>query len=366
MRRFVHGSLGRSRINIEELECRAQPAQLGLGLSLHALDTPPALHASAFVSTSANATLPTHANEHAQVAVALHSHGHVGNPPTEPPTTPPTTPPTDPPGGGVGGGIGGGIGGDNGGVTNPPPGNDTPASDLGPSTTPDVFAPSAVSITFVFVRETTTPVFVATPASAALAASSLFASSGLLLPPDRTVDAATALAPATGATSDAATSSALAPVGAGRFPGATSIPYLSGDSPVAATAFEAGSRAATKAEVATENARPGAAATPVKTAHRLDRAIDAPADEAVVLAPFLVPAANPDAFAAPAADVVPVAVPIAVEEGPATWTWAAGVIGAAAGASWAARRYWLKPAPAKQPDPRAWQRYLLGADFDRS
>ena len=365
MRRFVPGSLRRSRINIEELECRAQPALFGLGVSVHTLDTPAALHASAFVGL----TLPTNANEHAQVAVALHS--HVGNPPTDPPGDGGGGGGTGGDNGGVGGGIGsgGGNGGNRGnnggngggGVTNPPPVNDPPASDPGQIVTPDVFSPSTVSVSFVFVRETTTPVFVGTPASVA---SSAFASSGLLLPPERTADATTALATATDSTAAAATSPALAPAGVGRFPGAASIPYLSAESPVAVAAFEAGSRAATKTEAATENTWPGAT-TPVKAAHRLDRATDAPADQ-VVLVPFLVPAMNPDAFAAPAADVVPVAAPIAVEEGSATWTWAVGVIGVAAGAAWAVRRYWLKPAPAKQPDPRAWQRYLLGADFDRT
>src|SRR5947209_5868085 len=78
-----------TRMTVEELECRTQPAVLNFTVSIHVLDTPASTH------TSAHVALPAQANAHAQTEIVIHFGGS-------------STLPGDSGGNGSGAGSGGG------------------------------------------------------------------------------------------------------------------------------------------------------------------------------------------------------------------------------------------------------------------
>jgi hypothetical protein len=326
----------RSRLHIEELECRAQPAVLDFTISIHVFENPAPAHEAA----SANVALPTQANQHAQTEIIIHFGGS-------------SAPPTD--SGGGSGSTGSGSGEGSGGTT---ASSGTPPAFASPSSFTLVssgFATSTPSGTFssVLAREIASQLSAAMPT---VATSFSAATLGLLLPPGQSANAATVPQTTNPAfLPNAPAAQTFASDGSRQFPGAASIPYLSDEAPVAFTQFDVPAAFAVSA-----NARP--AAVPVKASQRLDRAIEAPAD---VIAPAVLLQAPVEEEAPAADEPVALAAPVAMDEPISPWVYASVLGAAAAGTAWVVWQYWLKPPTAARPDDRAWRTYLLGLDFNR-
>jgi hypothetical protein len=340
MRRLVGRSdpSRQTRMTVEELESRAQPAVLDFTISIHVFENLAPAQAA-----SANAGLPPQANQHAQTEIVVHFGGS-------------SAPPTD--SGGSSGSTGSGSGEGSSGTS--ASSGTTPAF-TSPSSFTFVssgFATSTPNSTFssVLAREITSQLSAAMPT---VATNFTAATLGLLLPPGQPSNA-TAAPPNTTNPAflpNAVAAQAFVSEGSRQFPGAASIPYLPDEAPVAFSLFDADAPVA----AVPANARP--AAVPVKASQRLDRAIEVPAD---VIAPTVVLQAPVENEEAPAADEpVALAAPVAVDEPVSPWVYASVLGAAAAGTAWVVWQYWLKPPTVARPDDRAWRTYLLGLDFNR-